>query len=252
MRAAVAWGLVASAAACTPAARPYRFASPMLAAADTELAAPAGALRAARAEPRPAPASPPRDARPPRVHAASAEAASAVGAPPAWASLPAPHRSPAGEERPGPRVATDLRALVGRRTKAAPLAVALAWQAAITGAPVPDVTDGPSLVAVVGDHAAAPTELAAPGDLLVFDRTEGDGAADLVAVAIARDPRGVTEFAYVAGGLVRRGFLDASRPAIRRDAAGATVNTFLRAGKRWPPAGTHYLAGELLAHVIRR
>ena len=35
------------------------------------------------------------------------------------------------------------------------------------------------------------------------------------------------------------------------DDRGATVNTFLRHGKRWPGKGMLELAGELLGHVIR-
>ena len=89
-----------------------------------------------------------------------------------------------------------------------------------------------------------------PGDLLVFDEIESDADADLIAVVIARDARGVTEFLYASGGVIRRGFVDANRPALRRDHEGLIVNTFMRSGRRWPPKGTHYLAGELLSHVI--
>ncbi|MGE5187352.1 MAG: hypothetical protein ACM31C_35140, partial [Acidobacteriota bacterium] len=114
-----------------------------------------------------------------------------------------------------------------------------------------DAASGPALVAwaeSVG-RAAAPTSDIAPGDLLVFDRTEGE-PADRVAIAIGRDARGVTELVYLAGGVVRRGFVDPRRPATRRDATGAVVNTFMRTGRLWPPKGTHYLAGELLSHIV--
>ena len=90
-----------------------------------------------------------------------------------------------------------------------------------------------------------------PGDLLVFDEIESDRDADLIAVVVARDERGVTEYVYASGGVIRRGFVDPNRPALRRDHEGRTVNTFLRTGRRWPPKGTHYLAGELLSAVIR-
>jgi hypothetical protein len=73
----------------------------------------------------------------------------------------------------------------------------------------------------------------------------------LIAIAIARDANGVTEFIYAGGGVIRRGFVDPTRATTRRDLTGAAVNTFLRHGKQWPPKGTRYLAGELLAHVIR-
>ena len=74
---------------------------------------------------------------------------------------------------------------------------------------------------------------------------------DLVAVVIGRDARGVAEMLYVGGGVIRRGFVDPARPSMRRDAAARVVNTFMRHGTRWPPKGTHYLAGELVSHVIR-
>ena len=73
---------------------------------------------------------------------------------------------------------------------------------------------------------------------------------DLVAIVIGRDGRGVTEFMYSGGGVIRRGFLDPTRASLRRDVDGLVLNTFLRHGKRWPPKGTRYLAGELLSHVI--
>jgi hypothetical protein len=85
----------------------------------------------------------------------------------------------------------------------------------------------------------------------VFDHVTSDDAADLVAIVLSRDARGVTEFVYVGGGVIRRGFVDASRPALRRDRDGAVVNTFMRHGRRWPAKGSHYLAGELLSAIIR-
>ena len=165
--------------------------------------------------------------------------------------LPAPHMLSAGEPLPAIHEPADLRELVGRRDKGTPIIAALAWCAEL-GIPV-EGTTGPDLVA----HAEAAHRLApaiggvAPGDLLVFDHADSDELADLVAIAIDRDRRGVIELIYVGGGVVRRGFVDPNRPGMRRDATGAVVNTFLRWGKRWPPAGTHYLAGELFSHVIR-
>jgi hypothetical protein len=161
--------------------------------------------------------------------------------------LPAPRHLAPDAPLPPLRSPVDLRALVGRRIKRGAFAETLAWARSL-GEQV-DVPTGPALVtwAAKSDHFASTTE---PGDLLIFDRTEG-APADLVAIAVARDPRGVTEFVYLAGGVVRRGFLDPVRPSLRRDSSGDVVNTFLRAGNRWPPSGTHYLAGELLAHVVR-
>jgi hypothetical protein len=97
---------------------------------------------------------------------------------------------------------------------------------------------------------APPTEVAKPGDLLVFDRAVGDDNFDLVALAIARDARGVTEFIYAGGGVIRRGFFDPTRESSRRDVDGLILNTFLRHVRRLPPKGTRYLAGELLTHVV--
>jgi len=238
-------------AGCAERPRPYRFGSPMLASADlprAELAAPHAAPIVAkrlvvrtegaprRSEDRPAPA--------PAPH----EVPIALGA--ERAHLPAPNRDPVAPE-PAVRTPDDLRALVGRRDKRASFTVLVGWARALA-LRVPDATSGGELVtlAEADGRLAAPSDAAAPGDLLVFDHTEGE-LADLVAISLGRDARGVTEFIYAAGGVVRRGFADPHRPAMRRDADARVVNTFLRAGRRWPPKGTHYLAGELLAHVVR-
>jgi hypothetical protein len=114
-------------------------------------------------------------------------------------------------------------------------------------------TNGPDLVAWAEPRGLlrAPTDTPIAGDVLVFDRATANTPADLIAIAIGRDERGVTEFIYAGGGVVRRGFLDVTRPTTRRDLNGAIVNTFLRHGKLWPPKGTRYMAGELLAHIVR-
>jgi len=210
------------AAACTTGA-PHRFASPMLGGADVpterlpaEAPLPAPAAHVATIGPTPCdacdPASYPWHALPDRRHA---------------------------DAEPALHHVEDLRLLVGRRDKRDGFAAAMAWSQAL-GGPHAD-----SIGELRGDRKTP-----APGNLLVFARTESDDADDLVAIAVATDARGVTEFVYLAGGIVRRGFLDVARPSMRRDADGAVVNTYLRAGKRWPPKGTHYLAGELLARVI--
>jgi len=126
-----------------------------------------------------------------------------------------------------------------------------AWSREL-GAPF-SATSGAALVSWASEtrRLRPATEPPLPGDLLIFDQATSDAPADLVALALARDERGVTELLYLAGGVVRRGLVDASQPAVHRDAHGATVNTFLRHGRRWPAKGQHYLAGELLAHVVR-
>lgn len=181
------------------------------------------------------------------VHVASAAAADAVSAHGVVISqLPAPNRI-AAAPLPPPRHVLDLRALVGRRFKGDAFTETLSWAREL-GATV-DAPSGPALVSWADASNRFATE-AEPGDLLVFDHTEG-APADLVAIALARDARGVTEFIYIAGGAVRRGFADPTHASQRRDSSGRVLNTFLRSGNRWPPKGTHYLAGELLAHIIR-
>jgi len=202
-----------------------------------------------------------------KMPTASAEAASAVTEQGAarevvWSRLPAPHRGqnqPARSDGvlssiqvPSIHEPADLRTLVGQRDNRDPYAIALAALAEVGIDIHPPDTVGQPLVtwAQTAGMLAAPTDVAKPGDLLVFDRAIGDDLYDLVAVAIARDARGVTEFLYAGGGVIRRGFLDPTRPSTRRDGDGLVLNTFLRHGKRWPPKGTRYLAGELLSHVI--
>ena len=90
----------------------------------------------------------------------------------------------------------------------------------------------------------------APGDLIVFDRAVGGARASLIAVALGRDARGVVEVLYLGAGVVRRGWFDVTRPALRRDRAGKVVNTPLRHNRDQPPRGTHFLAGELYAGAI--
>jgi len=242
--------LAALAGGCASRARPYRFGSPMLGMAEV----PVEPLRADPAPPARRPALANREAAPirvvsaPRIREASAAAAAEIAAvpaaaPAARAALPAPHLLPPGAPVPAIHAPVDLRALVGFRDKRDPIAVALGWAHDLGGN-----TDGD--VAALSERFAAPTEVALPGDLLIFDHAVGDDESDLVAVVIARDPRGVTEYAYLGGGVVRRGFVDPAQPAKRRDADGLVVNTYLRNGKRWPAKGTHYLAGELLGHVV--
>jgi hypothetical protein len=202
---------------------------------------------------------PPKGARstaaasPARTAAPTAAApTSAASAPPCDEDRPklrAPHR---GTEPPlRLRTPDDLRALVGRRESRAPLAAVAAWSREL-GAPFA-ATSGAALVSWAAEAGRLRPADYDPlsGDLLVFDQATSDDASDLVALVLDRDERGVTEFLYVAAGVVRRGLVDASRPALRRDGSGATVNTFLRHGRRWPGKGMHYLAGELLGHVIR-
>jgi hypothetical protein len=282
--AAVAGGL---AAGCATRAQPYRFASPLIGGADLpahalpdrprgrDATAPAVARAPApaRASTRPIRTVSMQDVAPPRAVVASAESAAAItqhgharGV--VWSRLPAPHRlaataTAAAEQppRPAPREPADLRALVGLRDRTDPFDLVIDWLEALDLAPGCEpadaecsaFADGAAVVAWArgAGRLRARGEPPAPGDVLVFDRAIGDGPADLLAIVVARDARGVIEFVFAGGGVIRRGFADPSHASQRRDDAGAILNTFLRTGKRWPPKGTRYLAGELLAHVIR-
>ena len=275
--------VVLAAAACGTRTLPYRFASPMLGQADVPSAADSAT--------RPTAPSAPSTERPTsgrsdtgRPHAAygwqadaqagvrtvsahgieitmptaSADAAAAVtrdpyARPAAWSSLRAPHKD-SDVTVTTVHEPADLRALVGQRDKRDPYTIVIDWLGELAihfdrGTS----SDGPSLVAWADGAGKLhdPGDAVSPGDLLVFDRAVHDTSSDLVALVIARDARGVTEFLYAGGGVIRRGFLDPTRPTIRRDLNGAVVNTFLRHGTHWPPKGTRYLAGELLAHSVK-
>jgi hypothetical protein len=255
---ALALALVAVAtSACATRDRPYRFASPMLGMAQT----PPPSFHAPAPPPSDEPvanrhAAPIRVTTAPRVREASAAAAAAIAEAPTAqpdgrASLSAPHR--ATTPPLPPRTLLDLRSLVGVRDKRTSLLLAIEWAHSLGFAPEGFAgTTGEDLVAwaEASHRLADATDEPRPGDLLVFDAATSDDPADLIAIVIARDDRGVTEMLYLGGGVIRRGFVDASRPHKRRDESQRVINTFIRHGKRWPAKGSHYLAGELLAHVI--
>lgn len=243
---------------CAVRDRPYHFASPMLGTATVPpppLPGRAPADAPARRAPAERVAAGIRVVSAPPIREASAAAALAITTAPAAraearAALPTPHATPSSAPLPAARTPDDLRALVGRRDPRDPIAAALTW-ARDLGAPLEATTAADLLAwAERAGRLAEPTATPRAGDLLVFDHMTGDSEADLVATVIAHEERGVTEFLYVGGGVVRRGFVDASRPATKRDADRAVVNTFMRHGRRWPAKGSHYLAGELLAHVV--
>jgi len=223
------------------------------------------------------PRTPTEDPRPGAIRVASAQAAAAVTVTAeengvTWSKLPASHAIALDAPHVPLREPSDLRALVGRRDPHDSVTAALAWEAELgtrisleLAAPAAksqrdraaaviaaSLANTSTLVgwAASHDQLAAPTDTIDPGDVLVFERTESDAASDLVGIAIGRDARGVIEFIYCAGGAIRRGLVDPRHPAQHREASGAVVNTFMRTGTRWPPKGTHYLAGELLVHVV--
>jgi hypothetical protein len=176
--------------------------------------------------------------------------------------LPAPHRVAANEAR-APRTVEDAFALVGHRDSRESLAFAIAIAKSlgetVSLGRIPAVADGSALVAWARELGAwsAPASMTRPGgeartgDLLVFDRAAAKAPASLVGVVLATDDRGVIAFLYLARGVIRVGHVDPTRPRIARDREGRTVNSYIRHTTDHPPAGTRYLAGELLAGRVR-
>ncbi len=257
---------VAVAAGCSARARPYQFSSPMLGTAsvpgDVLQAAPVGHATSARRDDRAAYASQPRRAEPirvvpaPPIREASAAAATAVTSTPAArpearTALPHPHVAPIETPLPVVREVTALRALVGRRDLRDPVTATLAWARSL-GATAEGAT-GSELVAwaAAAGRLREPAALSEPGDLLVFDAVVSDEPADLLALVVGRDDRGVVELVYLGHGVIRRGYVDPTRPRLARDPDGRSVNTFMRHGRRWPARGSRYLAGELVSASIR-
>ncbi|MEP6860632.1 MAG: hypothetical protein ABJE66_08440 [Deltaproteobacteria bacterium] len=279
--------MVAGLAACVGRTQPYRFSSPLLGGADVPPAfnAKPGDPNARWRHPRgddtitvqnglhPSPRTPAEDPRPGAIRVASAQAAAEVATGLDWMHLPAAQAVPVDAPHPPLHEPADLRALVGHRDSHDSVTAALGWSAEL-GTPLALDLEAPALPAHASGRARAAAVIAASlantrvllawsrdhdrasddieaGSLLVFSRTESDDAPDLVAVAIGRDARGVIELIYCAGGAIRRGFMDRAHASHRRDPAGDIENTFLRTGNRWPPTGTHYLAGELFVTAIK-
>ncbi len=167
--------------------------------------------------------------------------------------LPAPHRT-APSVAATPATLDEARALAGHRDPRPSITFALSVAAAVTGAPAPAFHDGAALVAWAleqGAWAAVPGAAIVAGDLVVFDRAVASEPASLIAVALDTDARGVIELLYLARGVVRLGHVDPARPTVARDRDGHAVNSYLRHTSDHPPAGTRYLAGELIRGRLR-
>jgi hypothetical protein len=281
---ALAIAIGALAGGCVGRTQPYRFSSPLLGGADVPPAftAKPGDPNARYRRPpvddtitvqnglHPSPRTPAEDPRPGAIRIASAQAAAEVATGLDWMDLPAAQAVPVDAPHAPLHEPADLRALVGHRDSHDSVTAALAWSAEL-GAPVALDLEAPAhasgraraaaviaaslantmtLLAWARDHDRA-SDTIEPGSLLVFARTESDDSPDLVGIAVGRDARGVTEFIYCAGGAIRRGFFDRAHAAQRRDHGGGIENTYLRTGNRWPPKGTHYLAGELFVTAIQ-
>lgn len=88
------------------------------------------------------------------------------------------------------------------------------------------------------------------GDLVVFDDVDEDVPASLVGVVVTT-AEGTIEFVYLARGMVRRGWVTPAHPDVQRDARGAILNTFVRAGRPADDLGAEYLAGRLYRGFLR-
>lgn len=151
-------------------------------------------------------------------------------------------------ESPGP--AEVLRGLVGHRDGDS-TSLEFAFQAArAVGAELdPEIARldrGPSLVALARRRSALGSpRTALVGDLVAFMRGR------LIGVVASRRRDGTIEFVYLARGVVRRGWVNPARPKDKRADDGRVLNTFVRHNDGGNPRGTRYLAGELLAAVIK-
>ena len=207
-----------------------------------------------------------RQVRAPEIRVAIAPRAIADLATQQTQPLTAPHR-PQVPQVPGTMPTevplanyAGLRHLVGGRTTQLPLDQVLAWRHKLSDGPLPSVA---TIGEVVAQASAAATyweaarfggdtgALLRAGDVVVFDRAVDDAPASLLGLVAATDDRGVSEFFYVAAGVIRRGYIDPKRPALARDAERRIVNTFLRHQQNQPPAGTRFLAGELFVGAVR-
>jgi hypothetical protein len=227
--------------ACGARPVPHRFSSPMLGAASV---------------PAPLPRVTPPDEdhelanrRAETIHVEAAPRIREVSMNPVSTNVPEQLPAPNRDKAPLPTILApaDLRTYIGRRDPRDPIAAVRGW-AYDLGTTI----DGD--IVAWAEHDDRLREASTPperGDLLVFDKVTSDDDADLIGIVVARDERNVTEFVYLGEGIVRRGFVDVTRPKTKRDKAGAVVNTFLRHTKRWPNKGSHYLAGEHLQHVIQ-
>ncbi len=143
-------------------------------------------------------------------------------------------------------VPDSLRALVGRRSDGTSVALAITAARSLGGRLSPaldalSTTD--ELLELAADKDAIAEDLALTGDLVVV--------ADYAGIVVDIDERGVSEFVYLASGVVRRGFFDRSRPDLARDEAGRVVNSFVWHGAGMPPLDRSHLAGSELRAVIR-
>jgi hypothetical protein len=89
------------------------------------------------------------------------------------------------------------------------------------------------------------------GDVLFFDVSGRSRCGDHAGVVDEVDAAGRITFRESRGGLVRLSYAHPGQPSRRRALDGRVINTFLRIRRADDPAGSRYLAGDLLCAVGR-
>lgn len=162
----------------------------------------------------------------------------------------------------GQGVAESLRAMVGQRDpERTHLQFAMNALAAIGVTLAPEVKaldTGAALMSLAQERDALEARSPLPGDVVVFDRVDGTTPASLIGVVVAvamhadSEPEGATvEFVYLARGVVRRGYVTPSAPALQRDAQGRARNTLVRHLTGKDDKNDDFLAGRLFRTYIR-
>lgn len=168
--------------------------------------------------------------------------------------LPAPHRVAAAIVA-APETPQAARAMVGMRDTRDGVRFALETAGTMVGKPAVAVGDGVAFVRWAQEQGLwaplVPGTKLAEGTLAMGDVVVIDGPEVTLAVVLGTDERGVTDLLYLGRGVVRRGHLDVARPRMARDREGRVVNSYVRHGSSYPPAGTRYLAGELASGRVR-
>lgn len=244
---------------CARRATAYRFRAPLVSSVRAPSLVPPTARPGRDATPR---AVGPRDL--PAPHRASAIEPSALPperdlerARPSGPAAPPAKTAPVRSETGGAGAVDTLRARVGQRDKESTdiaFARALLADLGVVLAPAAQAADnGLALLAVATEREALTKGSPLAGDLVLFDRVDGETDASLVGVVVgvvAREQLTV-EFVFLARGVVRRGYVTPSRPKAKRDGQGRALNTFVRALTGKAKKSDPFLAGQLFRTFVR-
>ncbi len=158
-------------------------------------------------------------------------------------------------ELPGGPLADALRALVGtRKPDSSQVGFLLDTLSAIGARPDERLRNSRTAQELIrlADARGAAAAKASPllGDIAVFDQVFAKEPSSVLGVVVATHPNGTVEFVYLARGVVRRGFVNLSHRASKRDAQGRVLNTILRqrAGRGRKGAGD--LASDLFSTYL--